>query len=153
MSDEKELDNEQDERTTAAGLWVHAVSYLRAAEQVSKMNCDSHAPLYFLYSNAIELALKAYLRAKGASLSELQDMGHKLPSLLARARAAGLIEGKQEPANAAVLERLEPYGRNDESRYIVTGFKTLPPEEALQSVAANLVAAARAICIASLTQE
>jgi hypothetical protein len=43
MSDEKELDNEQDERTTAAGLWVHAVSYLRAAEQVSKMNYDSHA--------------------------------------------------------------------------------------------------------------
>jgi hypothetical protein len=58
----------EDERTSATGLWMFAESYRDAANHLVQ-GCDLRhdAPIYFLYTHAIELALKAYLRAKGST--------------------------------------------------------------------------------------
>lgn len=46
--------------------------------------------IYFLLGHASELFLKAYLHAKGKSISILAGMGHKLASLVSETRRHGL---------------------------------------------------------------
>jgi hypothetical protein len=64
-------------------LWFYAESYRDAANHLAQ-NCKLRhdAPLYFLYAHALELALQAYLRAKGATTDEMRRLGHRLPVLL-----------------------------------------------------------------------
>lgn len=134
------------ERTTATGLWTYGDSYLKAARHVARIKLQHSAPVYFLYVHAIELALKAYLRAQGATLEDLKSIGHSLPELLKRARQKGLHDSNAPTATTQILKTLDVYNRTHEFRYIVTGFKTLPTVAALDVAAAGLLKATRTAC-------
>lgn len=67
--------------------------YLKAFE---KLDCrdrgDLVYPAYYLLAHSCELALKAYLSAKGWSGSQVVQLNHRLPKMLAKAREEGLPE-------------------------------------------------------------
>lgn len=77
----------------AGELMERASEYLEAAK---RLDTDEARPLvhprYFLISHAVELALKAYLVARGTTKRKLRGkkMGHDLPALQAAAIAADL---------------------------------------------------------------
>jgi hypothetical protein len=85
----------------------------------------------FLFCHAIELYLKAYLRGAGSNLVELKKLGHRVSDLAKVAAEAGLV---LEPHQSEVLSH-DDADVAIEARYIVTGFKNLPTNEALSSVA------------------
>lgn len=129
---------EDSERTNAIGLYNTAQSYWQSAEhlKVAKLKVSHpHAPVTFLFCHAIELYLKAFLRAKGCTLAELRNWGHNVAKLVDAATQHGFALG------AAARETLSHIADADvaiEARYIVTGFKSLPTDEALANVTEEL---------------
>jgi hypothetical protein len=79
------------ERSPALGLLNLAWEYSEAAKKV-----DGEPELKnvsrFLACRSVELALKAYLRAKGWDENELRKVGHNLQAALEEAERAGLGE-------------------------------------------------------------
>jgi hypothetical protein len=141
-------DGDLEERTTATGLWMYAGTYRQAAKHLAEAtDLRFSAPIYFLYSHAIELVLKAYLRAHGATLLDLKSAGHRLPALLRRAYWRGLDLGTSAEKVSALMAMLDVYNQDHEFRYIVIGYKTLPALEEVDEVAMNLLGATRAVCI------
>jgi hypothetical protein len=127
-----------DERTTAVGLFNTAQSYWRSAEHLNAAKIKvSHpqAPLVFLFCHAIELYLKAFLRNKAHTLNELRKWGHNVANLAEAAKLDGL---KLDAASGETLLHIADADVAIESRYIVTGFKTVPTIEALAEVAEEL---------------
>src|SRR5690348_7229603 len=127
-----------DDRTTPLGLFNTGRSYWRSAEHLAAAHLQvthPHAPVTFLYCHAIELYLKAYLRAAGFSVADLKKVGHRVARLAETAAAAGL---KVSPDHAAVLSHIDDADVAIEARYIVTGFSRQPSNEALAAVAQQL---------------
>jgi hypothetical protein len=127
-----------DERTNAVGLFNTARSYWRSAEHLEAAQLKvTHpgAPGTFLFCHAIELYLKAYLRNVGRTVEELRQVGHRVARLADAASKSGLPIGREQ---AEVLSHIDDAGVAIEARYIVTGFKTLPTNEALSDVASAL---------------
>lgn len=99
-------------RLTAAILWRHAREYAGAARLVHS-HLKSHEvslPVYFLLGRAIELALKAYLRAHGVTKDDLRNrFGHRLKVLLKAAKSRGLLKdvslSDTEQAQIRMLDR------------------------------------------------
>jgi hypothetical protein len=143
----------QEDRTTAVGLWMFADSYAEAAKHLADTTDLRHkAPIYFLYAHAIELAFKAFLRTHGASLDDLKCVGHSLPALMERARAQGLDQGTLDENGLKLLGLLDAYSHDHEFRYIKTGFKKLPNLNALHEVASRMLSATRSACVPSRGQ-
>src|SRR5882724_1856844 len=72
---------------SSAGVFlVMAQQYHQAATKLASLGSDADSPLYFLYTHAIELALKAYLRSQGPSAPRT----HSLSVLLKKSRQLGL---------------------------------------------------------------
>ena len=129
---------DDDDRTTAVGLFNTARSYWQSAEHLNAAALKvSHpsAPVTFLFCHAIELYLKAYLRGHGRTVADLRKVGHRVANLAGIASAAGLSLG---PEHTEILSHIEDADVANESRYIVTGFTTRLPNEALASVAEHL---------------
>jgi len=127
-----------DERTSAVGLFNFARSYWQSAEHLNAANLKvSHpsAPVTFLFCHAIELYLKAYLRGAGKSVAELKQIGHRVANLAKAAVSTGL---KIEPEQSEVLSHIDDDDIAIEARYIVTGFKRVPTNEALSGAATHL---------------
>jgi hypothetical protein len=127
-----------DERTDALGLFNTGRSYWRCAEQLNANPpkvTHPHAPVTFLFCHAIELYLKAYLRGAGKSVAELKKISHRIAAL---ADAAGVQGLAIEPEHREVLSDLDDFDVAIEARYIVTGFKSLPTNDALSSAAQHL---------------
>ncbi len=126
------------ERTNTIGLFNTARSYWQSAEHLSASKLQvSHpqAPVTFLFCHAIELYLKAFLRGKECTLAELKKWGHNVATLADATRQRDLSLGE------VAYETLSHIADRDvaiEARYIVTGFKTQPTEEALASVSEEL---------------
>jgi hypothetical protein len=124
---------DDDERTNAVGLFNTARSYWRSAEYLNAASLQvthPQAPVTFLFCHAIELYLKAYLRGAGKSVSELKQVGHRVANLAKVAVNTGL---KIEVEQAEVLNHIDDAAAAIEARYIVTGFKNLPTNEALSA--------------------
>jgi hypothetical protein len=85
------------------------------------------APVTFLFCHAIELYLKAYLRGIGQSVAHLKRMGHRVVDLATSAVESGLAIGAEQ---SEILGHIEDADVAMEARYIVTGFKQLPTNEA-----------------------
>jgi DNA-binding transcriptional ArsR family regulator len=129
---------DDDERTNAIGLFNTARSYWRSAAYLSAANLEvSHpaAPVTFLLCHAIELYLKAYLRATKCTLAQLKQLGHRVAKLAKAASDSGL---QLEAEQAEILSHIDEADVAIEARYIVTGFKDRPTNEALSSVAEQL---------------
>jgi hypothetical protein len=130
-----EIDN--DERTNAVGLFNTARSYWRSAEHLNAARLEvthPQAPVTFLFCHAIELYLKAYLRM-GNSVGQLKQMGHRVANLAKSAMEFGLSIGQE---HSEILSHIDDADVAIEARYIVTGFKNVPTNEALSGVAATL---------------
>jgi hypothetical protein len=62
--------------------WIsfdRATSYWKAADALEGLALKTprnHAPIRFLYFHALELYLKAYLRAHGYTVKRLEEIGH-----------------------------------------------------------------------------
>ena len=134
-------------RTTAIGLARYARDYFDAA--IAADNVIGHRPGYeifaphpvmFLVAHSIELALKAYLRHKGFTVQQLQNMGHDLTECWRVATTEG-IEGHitltQE--ELGVLGLISHLHVSTQLRYIETGFKTYPVFGPLESLARKLL--------------
>ena len=83
------------------------------------------APIYYLFCHALELTMKAFLRAKGMTAEELRsrDFGHKLLMLWQTCLEKGLHSpsSSEDYATQQVIEYLDPYTREFEFRYIQVG--------------------------------
>jgi HEPN domain-containing protein len=81
-------------------------------------------PRYFLLSQSIELALKAFLAARGKSSVELRkEFGHDLKKLLKEAINCGLVIGPDVRKDIALLEKAHNhhwarYPKEDSSRIV-----------------------------------
>ncbi|MCF8878628.1 hypothetical protein L5876_02245 [Hyphobacterium sp. SN044] len=120
-----------DERTTAIGLFNFAESYRICADSLTNSRPSGlrfEQPIQFLYWHALELFLKAFLRAKGVGIAELKSRyGHNLKKLQAEAINRGFI--KLELA-AWLIENWQPMDIF-ETRYIRTGAAQIPHLEDL----------------------
>ncbi len=94
-----------------------------------------HAPVTFLFCHAIELYLKAYLRAKGKAVEQLKSLSHRVADLASDAAELGLSLSDD---SKEILAHVEDADVAIEARYIVTGFKQQPPNEALSTIARHL---------------
>ena len=82
----------------------HAVSFLGFAGQYQKaanLLCDSdktlRMPIYFMYAHAIELALKAYLRAADVPIvADKKRKHHKITELFRECQTLGLKVGPDD---------------------------------------------------------
>jgi len=88
------LDYDLAQREAGLALWRYAHDYLRAAQTLCRQHrigcMDSQVP-YHLAAQGIEFALKAYLRAKGASMTALRaELGHSLSKALEQCEAKGM---------------------------------------------------------------
>ena len=127
-----------DERTTALGLFNTARSYRQSAIYLQSAQLDvthPEAPVTFIFCHSIELFLKAFLRGKGHSVADLKKIGHRIADLTRAARDGGL---ELDAESAEILSHIDVTDMAIEARYIVTGFKTRPTNEALSKAAEEL---------------
>lgn len=133
-------EDERNARTSPLGLYHYAVSYHEAARALAKIKTKTthpESPIYFLHYHAVELYLKAFLRLQGISVAELasKKFGHKTDRLSNRASEFGL------PLYDEDIEVLRLMAETDtviRSRYLVTGYFTMPALEALDRTCQSL---------------
>jgi hypothetical protein len=131
-------DLDDNERTNAVGLFNTARSYWRSAEHLNAARLrvtHPQAPVTFLFCHAIELYLKAYLRGTDVNITELKKLRHRVANIAKVAVENGLY---LEPEHAEILSHVEDTDVAIEARYIVTGFRNRPTDDALSAVAERL---------------
>lgn len=125
------MGNEDEDRTTAFGLFNFAHSYWKSASALTKAKVratHAHDPIWYLYTHAVELFLKAYLRAKGATEDDLRKKyGHKVSTLAADAEKDGLHFDDEDREVVGLMDQL-----GTTLRYIRRGPWTRPSLEALE---------------------
>ena len=128
------MDN--DDRTSAIGLFNFAHSYAASAVQLSKCRpADTTHPeavVDFLAFHAIELYLKAFLRAKGLTVAEVKKLGHRLDKLRDKVCELGLAIEDQNGVIVLATHKMM------ERRYIRTGWTQQHPNELVLEVCRNL---------------
>lgn len=132
-----EADPEIEKRTTAIGLFHYAHSYAQSASTISKAKVKAthdDSPIRFLYSHAVELYLKSFLRLNGISVAELrgQKFGHNTKKLVNKAIRLGL------PVEDFQKQQIILLGDAIRDRYIETGGRTVLEIEALHALCEHL---------------
>lgn len=124
------MDNE-DDRTTAFGLFNFAHSYWKSATALRESEVKAthaHDVVWYLYCHAVELLLKAYLRAKGATVGDLRlKYGHKVSKLAKAAESQGLLFDDEDHDVVLLVDRV-----GTTLRYLQTGPFTRPHFDALE---------------------
>jgi HEPN domain-containing protein len=124
---------EESRRTTALALWRYAHDYLKAAQTLFEndhVTCNESQALYHLASQAVEFALKSYLRACGVSPEDLSArIGHSMQEALQEALARGLPTPPAEVVHT--IQEFTPYLRDDQFRYLPAGYGEFPDLEPL----------------------
>ena len=124
-----------------AETFLKAGHHLRMALATGALRLPYEDPIYYDFSHALELAMKAFLLAKGISAERLasRDFGHQLQVLWEECLRTGLV---QDNFIAQVIECLDPFARSFEFRYLRTGWKSLPVlgdvERAVDHLMANV---------------
>jgi hypothetical protein len=131
------------ERLLSSAEGFAALADAAAAAGGSVMRSGSaQAALYFTLAQALELAVKAWLRMSGVSLAELKKYGHDLEDLTAAAKALGLAPSAElTPRSLAVLN--DVYSGKKGLQYPRWDGIALPPSrEVRTAVDASIAAAA-----------
>jgi hypothetical protein len=85
---------DEDRRCAPLALWRYGHEYLRAAHYLAtgiSVRCGESQVPYHMAAQGIEFALKALLRARGATMGELEHVvGHSLTAALERCEAHGM---------------------------------------------------------------
>lgn len=110
---------------------------------------DIPAPRYYLLGHGIELALKAFLLAKGVPHEKLRSMklmGHDLEKALARAEGLGISDLVTLSSEERVsIELLNKTYQTKEHEYITTGYVQWPQTTMLFSVLNKVLPAIKAV--------
>lgn len=128
------MPDDEIDRTPPIALFLSGESFLIAAQHLhadqdrKALRLRFSMPIYYLYSHAVELALKSYLRACGLSAAKLKrKFGHSLERLFEGCVARGLVlKAVPEAFVPEVVTMLADLGRNHEFRYVTTGLKRYP---------------------------
>jgi hypothetical protein len=126
------------DRRPALGYFNYAVSYHAAADLIFNHGLTAthpDAPASFVYYQAIELYLKAFLRLRGVSASRLRGIGHDPQRLRKRSIERGLSFGKIENNVLDWFISTEAWTRN---RYLEVGSTTSLLGEIVPTACANL---------------
>ncbi len=133
------MNDDKEERTTAVGLYHYARSYhdsAKALEAAKVRTTHPDAPLTYLYYHSIELYLKAFLRAHGHTVEELEKkFRHHIGRMRTRATE---LEFEFLDEDKVVLDLMEGSSIVLKTRYISTGAFTRPTNEALERTATSL---------------
>jgi hypothetical protein len=106
--------------------------YFKAAEAVFEKDPSLRQPLNYLYFHAVELLLKAFLRANGKE----PERNHEIVELLREAVAVGLVK----PAGIESIVGLLTTGNTDHAfRYGTSKFTTEPDLSWTREVVGNLL--------------
>jgi len=101
--------------------------FLEAARLVFEKSHELDFPGYALIGQAIELYLKAYLRAKGQSVDDLKSVGHDLKLAFETAEKFGLSQWLQIETNEReTLEKLSLVYQSKDFHYKNQGSWELP---------------------------
>lgn len=132
----------EEDRTTGLGIARYSLEHFAAAlASHSAIIGDwrdknpSAAPVYSLAGQAIELALKAFLREQGSDLAALKKIGHNLSEAMESAEKIG-FQSKIDMAQLTLLN--EEYSRY-RFRYIRTGVVSWLGAESLFRLTADVV--------------
>jgi len=124
---------EESRRTAALAFWRYAHDYLKAAQTLFEsdhVTCNESQALYHLAAQAVEFALKSYLRACGVSSEDLSSrIGHSMQEALQEALARGLPTPPVEVMHT--IQEFAPYLRDDQFRYLPAGYGEFPDLEPL----------------------
>lgn len=124
-----------------------AARYLREAFDSGRLKLPYDTPIYSLFSYALELAMTAFLRAKGMSAEELRAGGysHQLLVLWQTCLEKGLSGHSASPTDAVgrVIGILDPYAKGFEFRYLQIGTKRLPTLNEVELAAARMLGMVR----------
>ncbi|MCO6418173.1 hypothetical protein JYK14_18680 [Siccirubricoccus sp. KC 17139] len=151
-----EADALQD-RHSPIGIYYLAEDFLRAAAQ-SAMAQDSgelrlrftHFVTYHLHCHSIELALKAFLRARHVSNDALKfKYGHNLKIMLRDACAEGLALQSYEAHTHVIVDWLNACGKAQTFRYSETGYFELPALTDVRATNERLLSAVKSACLAA----
>lgn len=127
------------DRSSPMGLFNFARSYWQSGVLLHHTKAPVFhpvAPITLLLAHAIELYLKAFLRAKGMGVSDLKTrFGHDFRALLEEAAAQGLPISSHDKEIADLLAEQESIRR---SGYIETGYYQRPSLAALSQTCRNL---------------
>jgi HEPN domain len=110
--------------------------YLSAAKQLTE-DPSHFSPKYFLLSHAIELAIKAYILAKGGSERETKKIKHDLDAALVRAVELGL-----QPSTGLqkIVQHIAPAHRDYSFRYSNQAWTHfLPNTDSFEGTVAELI--------------
>ncbi|QQS11498.1 MAG: hypothetical protein IPK81_18255 [Rhodospirillales bacterium] len=128
---------DDDDRTTAVGLFNFAHSYWRSAATLRAHPAKAthpEDPAWFLYCHAIELYLKAFLRSRDVSVMALRrDYGHNVNRLAADARERGLCFDNEDHEVVKLMMEMDVLT----VRYIRRGAFTRPTLDALDRTCAS----------------
>jgi hypothetical protein len=135
------------------GFHQYASEFLRAAEGF-KIN-DGFSPVpYYLICRSMELALKAFLLAKGVPKKTLKGtLGHNLEKVLKKAVSLGLDKVVSiTPQHKEELRKANNYYASKGFEYFevtraATGYPNLPDLRVLSDFASLLVTKLKPLCI------
>jgi hypothetical protein len=153
--------SENFDRSPPIGIFLSGESFLRSAQylrtgldgKVLRLRFDM--PIYYLYSHALELTLKAFLRSKGVTDRNLRSkkFRHSLQSLRDACVANGLLDHPVKDIFInQTIDLLDPFAADFEFRYLKVGFKNLPTLEAVDAAVSNLMAMVRPHCEATIKE-
>jgi hypothetical protein len=139
---------------TPLGFHRYAAEYLRAALGFQGNGSFSPVP-YYLFSRSIELALKAFLLAKGVPKKRLKErnLGHDLEKILKKTISIGLANVVSiSPQHTEELRKANNYYTSKGFEYFevvrtVTGYRNLPDLPVLSDLASLLVSKLEPICL------
>lgn len=133
--------------------FFRSARYLRKGSDAHELKLRFDMPIYYLFTHALELILKSFLRSKGFSDSKLRSrqFGHSLQSLWDACMANGLADQWAEYMfTGQAVALLDPFATEFEFRYVKVGFKNLPTLEAVEEAVSDLIAIVRPYCEATI---
>ena len=133
----------ENDRVTPRGTFNYAEAFQRAAEALrgpDELHKHNQAPIDFLYLQAIELYMKAFLRAHGVAADELEKkLLHNYIRLLSRCKTFGLhVERETEDA----LKRFTRERKQIRARYFRS---SIIPQPDLNEVAKTVRSVRKAV--------
>ena len=131
------------------GLSNQAENFLTAAKLLREKNDHLFQPTYFVVCQAMELALKGFLRGNGGDVEWMKKkIGHNL--------GAAVIESEKFDLNAlvtisveqkAMIEMINFYYASKDLQYAMTGFKQWPHIDDLLLLTEQIVNGTRQFCV------
>lgn len=124
-------------------LLQNAVSFISAADAYASVDkLRDWFPLYFLFGQSLELALKAFALNKGASERDLMKIGHDLLKALRRAQSDGLdVPTLLSADKQSAVALLSKWHREQVTRYPLLQGYVIPRPLIVREILGKLIAA------------